>query len=283
MTQTEPSPFTRNVILAIVVLYVIAGVLLLTQVGPWEAVRHVIINGLIVAAWLWSANRILRGTPVPERAPIRYPAAELTWALAALVIAVGLAANRFAGWASVPSWVYYVVLYGAVLILFIGLRYPIKDLGFAWPSKSGWLALGVVILINFAAGALFQVVPPGESVTGSPGDLANQITGPMSVIVLLVGIMFRAALPEELLFRVTLQPRLARFFPLGWAILIQALLFMAAHLPQQTLLYNRSWLLASGYLLAVDNGLIGGYLWHRTRSLPLLIILHVFAYSRFGI
>ena len=117
----------------------------------------------------------------------------------------------------------------------------------------------------------------------SAGDLANQITGPMSVIVLITGLLVRAALPEELLLRVTLQPRLARFLPLGWAILMQALLFMAAHLPQQIIQYHRPLILASGYLLTVDNGLIGGYLWYRTRSLPLLVILHLFAYPRFGI
>jgi hypothetical protein len=42
-------------------------------------------------------------------------------------------------------------------------------------------------------------------------------------------------------------------------------------------------ILAAGYLLSVDNGLIGGYLWQRTRSLPLLVILHMFAYPRFGV
>jgi membrane protease YdiL (CAAX protease family) len=283
MERTNTSPFTKDVILAIVLFYFLAGTILFVQVGPWEAVRHVIINGMIVAAWLWSAERILGDTPIPEIKPIRFPVLEFTWALGGLIIVVSLAANKFAGWISLPSWISYVVIYGTVLVLFIGLRYPFKDLGIAWPSKSGWWALLVVILINFIAAIFFRVVPQGEAVYNSSGDLANQITGPLSVLLIIVGLLFRAALPEELLLRVTLQPRLARYIPLGWAILVQALLFMAGHLPQQMIKYQRPFILALGYLLTVDNGLIGGYLWYRTRSLPLLVILHLFAYPRFGI
>lgn len=282
-TRKGTSPFTKDVILAIVFLYSIAGIILFIQIGLWEAIRHVIINGMIVIAWLWSAHLILRDTPIPESTPIRYPGAELIWTLATLAILVSLAANKFAGWVSLPSWIYYGVSYGAVFAVFIGLRYSIKDLGVVWPSKSGWLALLVVIFINFVAGALFQIVPQGEAITNSASDLSNSITGPLSVIMLIIGILFRAALPEELLLRVTLQPRLARFLPLGWAILVQALLFMAAHLPQQTILYDRPLILALGYVLTVDNGLIGGYFWYRTRSLPLLLVLHLFAYARFGV
>lgn len=86
---------------------------------------------MIVFAWLWSADRILHATPIPETEPIQYPVAELTWALAILAIVVGLAANEYAGWVSLPSWIYYGVIYGGVFALFIGLRYPVKDLGIA--------------------------------------------------------------------------------------------------------------------------------------------------------
>ncbi|MGD8751956.1 MAG: CPBP family intramembrane metalloprotease [Anaerolineales bacterium] len=283
MSKANTSPFTKSVVIAIVLLYAIGGVILFIQVGPWEAVRNVVINGLIVAAWLWSAAKVLRGDPAPGVKPVRYPLAELAWTLVTLLVVVGLAVNGYAGWLPIPSWTLSTVAIAAVLILFIGLRYPIHTLGIAWPSKRGWLALLVAILINFAAAALFQVLPRDILETGSPGDLAAQITGPVSVIVLLVGLLFRAALPEELLLRVTLQPRLARFLPLGWAILIQALLFSLGHLPQRLIGYQEPLTLALGYLLTVDNGLIAGYLWYRTRSLPLLLILHLFAFPRLGI
>lgn len=281
--QTNKSPFTKDVIAAIVLLYAVAGVILFIQVGPWEAVRQVIINGLIVFAWLWSAEKLLQTTPIPSLAPIRFPTAELIWALAALLIVLSLIANHYGGWLSIPSWVTFVLFYGAVLILFTGLRYPLKDLGFNRPSKSGWLAVLAAILINFAAGALFVFLPSGEAAPLPQSDFANQITGPMSVVILILGIFFRAALPEELLLRVTLQPRLAQFLPLGWAILVQALLFSVGHLPQQLLNYQRPFILALAYVLPINNGLLGGYIWYRTRSLPLLLLLHLFAYSRFGI
>lgn len=283
MTKSNHSCFTKEVIAVIVLCYATSGVILYSQVGLWEMVRHVVVNGAIVFAWLWSASAILRDLPLPESEPIRYPALELGWLLTGLVVSVGLVANAYAGWISLPRWLYHVAIYGAALILFIGLRYPTRSLGLAWLSKRAWFALLAAVFVNIGAAILFQILPSGEKVTVPQSDLANRITGPMSVLVLIVGVLFRAALPEELLFRVGLQPRLAQFMPVGWAILVQVSLFNAGHLPQQLILYKEPLLLSIGYLIAVDNGLIGGYLWYRTRSLPLLLLLHLFVYPRFGI
>jgi len=208
---------------------------------------------------------------------------ELAWLLTGLAVGIGLAANAYAGWLPLPTWLYYLVFYGSVLSLFFGLRYRLRSLGLAWASKRAWLAGLVVIMINIGAAALFQLLPAGERVIPPQADLANQITGPWSVLVLIVGLIFRAALPEELMLRIGLQPRLAQFMPLGWAILVQACLFSAGHLPQHLIRNQEPLLLALGYLMAIDNGLLGGYFWYRTRSLPLLIVLHLFAYPRFGI
>lgn len=283
MSKSEQPCFTKEVIAVIVLCYAASGVILYLQVGLWEMVRHVLVNGAIVFAWLWSASRILRNMPLPELEPIRYPAFELGWLSTGLIISVGLVVNVYAGWIPLPRWLYYVVIYGAVLSLFVGLRYPTRSLGLMWPSKRAWLALLAAVLVNIGAAVFFQILPSAEKVTVPQADLANQITGPMSVLVLIVGLVFRAALPEELLLRVGLQPRLAQFMPIGWAILVQALLFSAGHLPQQLILYGKPLLLSIGYLIAVDNGLIAGYLWYRTRSLPLLLLLHLFAFPRFGI
>lgn len=281
--KASNTPFTRDVIAAIVLLYAASGFIVFSQVGPWEAVRHVLINGVIVIAWLWSASAILGDHPLPESAPVRHPRFELAWLLAGFAIAVGLAANGFAGWISLPSWLYYVAMYGTVLVLFAALRYSPRTLGIGWPPRRAWLALLAVVLVNIGAGVVYQLLPSGEKAAVSQSDLANQITGPVSVVILLAGLLFRAALPEELLLRIGLQPRLAQFVPLGWAILIQALLFNAGHLPQRLILYGEPLLPSVGYLLAVDNGLIGGYLWYRTQSLPLLLVLHLFAYPRLGV
>jgi membrane protease YdiL (CAAX protease family) len=144
------------------------------------------------------------------------------------------------------------------------------------------VALGIIVL-NVLAGVLFQILPPGEGVTAQGEDLSQQLSGPLSVLLLLLGLLLRAALPEELVLRVGLQPRLAAFVPAGWAIILQALLFSAGHLPQQLLAYDHPLLLGLAYLLPIENGLIAGYLWHRTRSLPLLLLVHLLAFARFGI
>jgi membrane protease YdiL (CAAX protease family) len=113
--------------------------------------------------------------------------------------------------------------------------------------------------------------------------MAESIHGPFDVVVLLGQILFNAAIPEELYLRVYLQPRLARYVPLSWAIFIQAILFAAIHLPRDVLRLGYSWPLALASLFSLSNGVIGGYFWSKTRSLPVLIVLHLFAYSRIGL
>jgi hypothetical protein len=61
------------------------------------------------------------------------------------------------------------------------------------------------------------------------------------------------------------------------------LLFSAAHLPQQIIGLGHPWPLALAFtVLTPANGLIAGYLWWKTRSLPLLVLLRLFAYARIG-
>jgi membrane protease YdiL (CAAX protease family) len=276
-------PFSRGNIACFFLLYVISGVILFTYVGPWEAIRHTLVNGAIVAAWLGSAALILGNQPVPEAVAIRRPKLELIWALATLLIVVALAANHYLGGIPLPGWTTPAIFYGSVLLLYLTGGYPVRVLGLSWASWRGWLALLAAIAINAAAALVFMALPAREAEVPPQADLANQITGPLSVYLLLAGLLFQAALPEELLLRITIQSRLARFMPLGWAILLQALLFNAGHLPQHLIRDQQPWGLAGAYLLLIDNGLIGGYLWYRTRSLPLLAILHLFAYPRFGI
>ena len=276
-------PFSRANIAFILVLYAISGLILYNYIGIWEAVRHALINGSIVAAWLMSATLILRDEAVPEYVPVRRPGLELTWVLVTLGVMITLATNHYLGAFPLPSWIYLAVSYGAILLLFVSGRYSRRAFGISLPSKRGWVALLVVILINVAAAAVFILVPQGEAAVPPQANLANQINGPVTALLLIAGLLFRAALPEELVLRISLQPRLACFMSLGTAIVIQALLFNAGHLPQLLFRDHKPLLLSVGYLIAIDNGLIGGYLWHRTRSLPLLAILHLFAYIRFGI
>lgn len=276
-------PFRLEMIMVLLLLYILAGGLLMTQVGPWTAVRHTVINGLIVAAWLGSSALILRGTPVPPLPKVRRPRFELAWMLIGLITIAVMAAASYGNWWSQPRRLVTILMYIITLLPFLVLRYPLVNLGLLWPPQRAWLALLAVILINIAAAIVFQVLPRDILPAETSGDLSQGINSPWSAMLLFVNILLVAAIPEELFFRVSLIPRLATYLPVGWAILIQALLFSALHLPQRVVGYGEPWLAALGYLLAVDNGIIGGYLWWRTRSLPLLVLLHLFAYARFGI
>lgn len=282
-TQPLRSPFTTSIILTLGLMYLVAGLIIGVQVGPWEAIRKVLLNGVVVAGWLASAHWILRNQPVPEEVSIRYPRAELGFGLVVLLVMAALAANGYGGWVELPPWLFMLVWYGSLATLFLGLRYPPRALGLRWPSRRGWLALLAAVGINVAMGLIAQVIPPGETAPVASGDMADQMTGVWSVVTLVVTLLVIAAIPEEWLLRVTLQPRLARFMPLGWAIVMQAFLFAAVHLPQKVIGYEMPGQLALGYTLVLDNGLIAGYLWRRERSLLLLVLLHLFAFPRFGL
>jgi membrane protease YdiL (CAAX protease family) len=275
--------FGRGAIAAIAGCYLASTVILWVLVGPWEAVRHGLVNALLALSWLAAAGYLLRGLPrVPFPAP-RRPRLELLLLLVGLLSMMGVAALRYGGWLDLPDVVYYLVSYGLVVAVVLSSGQGLRGLGLTLAPGRAWLAVLVVILLNVAAAVLFLLLPAGEGATAGGQDLSQQLPGPLPVLLLLASILFRAALPEELVLRVGIQPRLAAFVPIGGAIVVQALLFSAGHLPQELLAYDRPLLLSLGYLLSIENGLIAGYFWYRTRSLPLLLLLHLFAFSRFGI
>ena len=271
------------VVAAIVGCHVLSALILGLQVGPWEAVRQSVVGGFLAFGWLFVVRLALRDSPVPELPAIRRPWVELLLLLVTLLGMVSMAAVRFSGRYSLPSWPYYLLSYGAVLAIFVAGGYGARGLGLTLPSRRGWLAALGAIGLNIVAAVAFQIIPAGEAIEVPTEDLAQQLATPLSVVVLFFGLLVRAALPEELVLRVGIQPRVASFIPIGWAIVVQALLFSAAHFPQEFISYGRPVLLSVGYLLPLENGLLGGYLWYRTRSLPLLLLVHLFAYPRVGI
>lgn len=280
--MANQSVFSRGVMAAIVACYLLSALILGTLVGTWEAVRHAAVNGLLALGWLFALRRILGTAPIPELPAIKRPALELVLLLLALLAMAWLAAIRYGGQVERPAWLYYAVSYGVVLGIFIFSGYGVKGLGLILPRREAWLGVGAVVGLNVVAALLFAILPAGEAADLPAQDLAQQLSTPLSVLILFVGLLFRAALPEELVLRVGIQPRLARFVPVGWAIVVQALLFSAGHFPQQFIAYGRPFLLSVAYLLPIENGLLAGYLWYRTRSLPLLLLVHLFAFPRFG-
>ena len=280
MTQTA-SPFTRSTTMSIVVAYVVGGVMTLLTVGPWEAARGFAAEGLILTLWLWIAHKML-SHPYVEESPINRPGSELGIGLAGVAaLAISAVAYyqgvRWAGVLVIP------ILYGLPLAILLSSG-GLQALGLSNAPRPAWLAALAIVGVNVVVGiGLGLVLPSGELPATGGSDLAEELQSPLAVLTGLAQVLFIAAIPEELFFRAYLQPRLARYMPLGWAIVAQALLFSAVHLPQHVIRFGYPWPFALAQVFSIGNGVIGGYLWSRTRSLPLLIVLHLLAYPRFGL
>jgi membrane protease YdiL (CAAX protease family) len=277
-----PNPLTAGPLLAIVLAYGLGFALALAGTGIGEASRGFLAEGVILALGLGAAHALLRDRPV-EAMPVKRPGLELGLGLMvlALTAAVAIAYYRGAAWLRLPLG---LALYALPLGVFVLGSYGASALGLSPGPRRGWLAVGLIVVINIVVGVLGgQLLPPGELPTPPGADLAEGIRGPLDVLALLGQPLLGAAIPEELYLRVYLQPRLARFMPLGWAIVVQALLFSALHLPRSVLRLGYAWPLALASVFHLCNGVLGGYLWSKTRSLPLLAALHLFAYPRIGL
>lgn len=278
----EARVLTPPVWVFIAAIYIVSGLILYFEVGPWESVRHSLMDLMLLVIWILLAQQILRSEPVSEPFTFKRPAAELGL-LALILLGMMLTAIlRYLGILSLPTVVYLALSAGAVILIHLISHYPASMLGLNFPRRSGWLAVLAVIIVNILFAIPYRLLPAGEAVVPPGADLAEAITGPMSLLLLLGGLLLRAAIPEELVFRVGLQPRLAVFLGIGFAIVFQALTFSAAHLPQQVMSQGKPLLLAIAYVLPIENGVIAGYIWYRTRSLPLLFVLHLFAFPRIG-
>ncbi len=146
-------PLGAAVTVGLLLCYLCGGLILLLEVGPWEAFRAAVVNGALVAAWLLLAHRILRHEPHRPLPPLRRPQLELGWALAVLVLTLVVASVGYYGkWLALPRWSVVLIIYAGVALLFLGLRYPPAAWGLRWPSRAGWRALGAVLLLNVAFG-----------------------------------------------------------------------------------------------------------------------------------
>jgi membrane protease YdiL (CAAX protease family) len=286
MTDRAPAwaqnPLGWGPLLAIALAYGLGFGLALAGAGIGEASRRFLAEGVILALGLGAAHALLKDRPV-EAVPVKRPGLELGLGLAGLALTTALVIAVFQG-AAWLRWPTRLVDYALPLGVFVLGGYGASALGLSLGPRRGWLALALIVVINFVGSiALGQLLPPGELPTPPGADLAEGIGGPLDVLALLGQLLLSAALPEELYLRVYLQPRLARFMPLGWAIVAQALLFSALHLPRDVLRLGYAGPLALASLFYLCNGVWGGYLWAKTRSLPLLLVLHLFAYPRIGL
>lgn len=186
----------------------------------------------------------------------------------------------------VTSWTYslflaFVGMTYAIVLLFTVRHYSMKelrlflnDLGMRLPSMKIVACWAVTItlfmsLIFFSAGVNFQAFLQDLYYT-------LQIDRIQENYLYILSIVFLWLAREELFYRVFIQTRLERLLPTGLAIILQGLIFSIVHIPGNAISLGWGWNavphLANTLLLT--NGIIGGYLWHRTKNLPILILYH---------
>jgi membrane protease YdiL (CAAX protease family) len=267
--------FFANFDVSVVVGLLLAAGFVITfaTVGPWEAVRNFAVEAVILGAAFWVARTYLPWEDAP-RERIKKPVFELAAGLAAYALLVYGAVRLFNGqsaWALLAAGMLIPV---AVLL---ALRYSAAAWGLRLPRGRDWAVLAVVAaLIVFAISRLADLfLPQGEVPAPAEVTLPGFAFGLAAVVV--------AAILQELFFRVYLQPRLAAFLSGRWALFWQAVLY--------NLMFTPMYLFANGYglpyslalTMVLTNGVLAGYFWRKTGSLPLLILLHLLAFSRWGL
>lgn len=282
MTEIHGAPpkesgFFANFDVSVVVALLLAAGFAITfaTVGPWEAVRNFAVEALILGAAFWVARTYLPWEDAP-RERVKKPLFELAAGVVGYALLVYGAVRLFNGqnaWALLAAGMLIPV---AVLL---AQRYSAAAWGLRLPRGRDWVVLAIVVLlvfgISFVAGRL---LPAGEIAAPADAALAQF---PVAGSLLAAAVL--AAVLEELFFRVYLQPRLAAFVSGRWALFWQAALFSAAYLPLYLVANGYSLPYSVAMTLVLSNGILAGYFWRKTGSLPLLILLHLLAFSRWGL
>jgi uncharacterized protein len=252
-----------------------------------DAVAVLATFGLIFPALGWLTTLGAAAPPIP----VRRPALELSLVLAYLaayaVLFTGFGLSAFH--AALPAGRTEAALLVA-LKLVVHVALPALLLGLAGASlrpliavrarsRAFWLSLAV---LGAAILALMCVISPSlKNITAlhlAPPMLALAGAGAFAWIAV------EAGLCEEFLFRAVLQSRLAAAMrsEIG-AVVIGALLFGLAHVPGLFLRghadeagHSQSLIQVIAYAVAVLSpaGVFVGFMWSRTKSLLLVVLLH---------
>ena len=163
------------------------------------------------------------------------------------------------------------------LVLFTALGYRLRDV---FPGDRLDRRTIVGVGVGFVAGALLNLRHLGPIVSASAAFGGTALLGRIALGLLIP--LLTAALPEEIVYRGLLQPRLERTAGRVAAVLLTALLFAAWHLPTRFLLASgvegragdfASVALGTGAPVFVV-GLLFGLLYDRYRRLLPLIAAH---------
>jgi membrane protease YdiL (CAAX protease family) len=122
-----------------------------------------------------------------------------------------------------------------------------------------WLYFPLAIFIGFGLALVeYQITRPGYLIPN---------LGPLNLIKLTVVMVFFVGLVEEFVFRSILQTRFHKIFGAGTAILLSSILFSLMHFG-----YGLSYEILCTFFI----GIFMGYLFYKTKSLPLIVLIHGF-------
>jgi len=251
-----------------------------------EPIFVLVLLGVALPAIAWLATR---GAPAPAE-PIARPGLQL----GAVILYLSLFAVAVLGWLFSflhdqfpPGRGRDLAILAAKLVTAVAApALLLRALGSApWPrwrwSRRETIALAVAGCALLAFQAVFgRGLKTLSDLHPRPFQLA------LGIPAALLWLMVEAGLPEEFVFRYALQSRLAAWLRTETgAVLISAALFGLAHAPGLHLrgaqvaegfggVPTVSWAVAYSMAIISPAGILFGVLWWRTRSLPLLVILH---------
>jgi hypothetical protein len=280
----EPGFFANfDTTVVTLVLFVIGFVITLTSIGPYEALRSFAAEALVLGATFIVARQYLPWEDAPKER-VKRPKIELIVALVAYALLIIWAATSN-GLISIELpplamrlWPLLALLVPVVVLA--AWRYSRAGWGLRWPTSRELVVLVVIVAVNIGLSQLLGRLLPPRELTGAQTQklLAPLMNGEWLVAVRVVV----SAVLAELFFRVFLQTRLAAFQQGRWALFVQAVLYSAIFFP---------YLLSAGYPMpyavamgmVLSNGIMAGYFWRKTGSWPLLILLNLFFFSRWGL
>jgi membrane protease YdiL (CAAX protease family) len=297
-----PSANNADVGVLLAIMMAVGFAIAAPLLGVWEAVRGFAIEAVILGATFYIARRWLPWEDA-ARERIQHPRTEL------FIAGFGFAFFYFA-WpyfsGALPpesmflNGMFANILLGVMIVTsLLVFRYPGRAWGLRWPTGRELLVLVAVAIVAVGISQLAGSLLPqsevwldvGPARPFVPGSLlwhigaATQNATSAPAVPLLTAVFLLSVIGQELYFRVYLQTRLAHIWPGRWALFWQAVLYwLVAFIP---LFFLSGQQLQPSFLLTqaavLTNGVLAGYFWRKTGSLPLLILLHILMFTRWGL
>ena len=290
---------TADVGILIAVILALGFAVAWPVLGLWEAVRGFAVEMVVLGATFYIARRYLPWEDAP-RERVAAPGRELLLAGIGFVVFI-IVWPLLLPVSDAESLFINLMLANAALLAFtagalLPFRYSLKSWGLLWPTRSELLVLAAVAVVGVGLSLLFGALLPASETPDlvnparplEPGSMlwsfGQTIAQGLDLNLGLLGVFLLSVIGQELFFRVYLQARLAHYLPGRWALLAQAAFYFAGSLVPLYLLIGD---LPAAFLLTqaavLSNGVLAGYFWRKTGSLPLLVLLHLLAFVRWGL